>query len=379
MNLYFNARSAVLLTVLLQAVITSSLLFYRNKKNNRVSDIFLAFLILFLGLSLTDFIIGFLGIYDKYPQVTFFPFENLFLVIVLIYLFSISVLQIEKPKNIAKHLILPVAYFVFHFVVFLLPTEDKQNWLSKYYFPFIAYIETLLFYLLSVYYFLTIFQKLNQHGRLSSDLFSGIETSKINWLNYFLIGFVTYLSIDFSLSVVSELFNFNFEQQYYKYIIRALLTSFLCIAGYNFKENISIPNIEFERETFAGKEKLLTDSDLEKEKQKIVVYFSIHKPYINSELTLSELADGLKMNSNTLSFIINNAFHQNFNDFVNKYRVDELIEKLKNPANVNFTILSMAFDSGFNSKTTFNRVFKKVTSKNPREFLADLQATNKLS
>ena len=106
MNLYFNPRSAILLAVFVQAVVTAFLVLQRRQKSNTQSDKFLSALLFFLGFSLTDFVIGFLGFYDKFPRLTFFPFENLFAITALLYLFCLSLLQNDKPskKAVQKHL-----------------------------------------------------------------------------------------------------------------------------------------------------------------------------------------------------------------------------------------------------------------------------------
>lgn len=379
MNLYFNPRSAILLAIFIQAVVTAFLLFQRGLKSNKQPDKFLSALIFFLGLSLTDFVIGFLGFYERYPNLTFFPFENLFLITSLTYLFCLSLLQNDKPENkiIAKHLFIPTIYFISHFIIFLLPNSTKQRILSDLYFPFFVYIESLLFYVLSAYYFVHIINVLKRHTRIANQAYPQVNPAILNWLRYFIIGFIIYLTIDFILSASSVLFYFNFEQQYWKYIVRALLTCFLCLAGYNFDEKVSFPNIEFERPEPESEQKneLLSEKELQEIKEKIVSIFQKDKPFLDPELNLNQLSKQIGISSNVLSFLINKGFEKNFNDFINGYRVNAVIEKMKKPANSNFTLLSMAFDCGFNSKTTFNRVFKKVTQKSPKEFWEEIKAT----
>ena len=359
---------------------TTSLLLHRGVKSNKQSDKFLSALIFFLGLSLTDFVIGFLGVYDRYPKIIFFPFENLFLIIALIYLFCLSLLKNDKPSNniIAKHLFIPTIYFVSHFIIFLLPNSTKQKILTDFYFPFFVYIESLLFYVLSANYFVYIIIILKKHTQIANQAYSQVNPLILNWLRYFVIGFIIYLTIDFLLSASAVLFDFNFEQQYWKYIVRALLTSFLCIAGYNFDEKVSLPNIEFEKPEIENEQKyeLLSEKELLGIKEKILSIFEKDKPYLEPELDLDQLSNQLGISSNILSYVINKGFEKNFNDFINNYRVNEVIEKMKNPANVNFTLLSIAFDCGFNSKTTFNRVFKKFTQKSPKEFWGEIRATS---
>ncbi|QKZ13219.1 helix-turn-helix domain-containing protein [Spirosoma sp. KUDC1026] len=100
----------------------------------------------------------------------------------------------------------------------------------------------------------------------------------------------------------------------------------------------------------------------------IETYMDQQKPYTNPNLTIHELAAGLKMPSHLLSRVINEGFGKNFFDFVNQYRVDELKRRMNDPHARGFTLLSLAFDVGFNSKTAFNRAFKKLTHQTPKEY-----------
>lgn len=90
--------------------------------------------------------------------------------------------------------------------------------------------------------------------------------------------------------------------------------------------------------------------------------------YQDAELTLRSLAETLSMQPNDLSRIINQALKKSFNDFINEYRVAEVIEKMHNPAYDKLTLIGIAMDSGFNSKSTFNRTFRDMTGKSPAEY-----------
>ena len=83
----------------------------------------------------------------------------------------------------------------------------------------------------------------------------------------------------------------------------------------------------------------------------------------------SDLADHLNTHNSLISNVINAGFQKNFNDFVNGFRVEIFKEKIINPKLQHLTLLAIAFDCGFNSKSTFNRAVKKATDKMPSEFL----------
>jgi AraC-like DNA-binding protein len=108
--------------------------------------------------------------------------------------------------------------------------------------------------------------------------------------------------------------------------------------------------------------------NLEVEVSKVTAYMDEQKPYANSKLNLVELAHHLELPPYLLSKIINNGFGKNFFDFVNGYRVEEFKRRVEDPQFRNYTLLSIAFDVGFNSKTAFNRSFKKITNQTPSSY-----------
>ena len=81
-----------------------------------------------------------------------------------------------------------------------------------------------------------------------------------------------------------------------------------------------------------------------------------------------DLAEKLGMNRGELSEVINVGAEKNFNDFVNHYRVEEVKRKLQQGEGEKYSLLAIALDCGFNSKATFNRVFKKLTGQSPSDY-----------
>ena len=93
--------------------------------------------------------------------------------------------------------------------------------------------------------------------------------------------------------------------------------------------------------------------------------------YEDPELNLRSLAEKLNVHPNELSRIINTSLKKSFNDFINEYRVAEVVWKMQDPTYDHITLQGIAYESGFNSKTTFHRSFKEMTGKSPAEYKAN--------
>ena len=102
--------------------------------------------------------------------------------------------------------------------------------------------------------------------------------------------------------------------------------------------------------------------------QKINTFVEREKPYVNSRLTIEELAAMLDMSKHHISQIINEAMGVNFFTYINQYRIAEFKTRLMDPAHKHLTILAIALDSGFNSKSGFNAIFKRMTGQTPGEY-----------
>jgi AraC-like DNA-binding protein len=93
------------------------------------------------------------------------------------------------------------------------------------------------------------------------------------------------------------------------------------------------------------------------------------QPYLDPKLNLSDLAEMIQCSPNQLSQLLNEDIGKNFYDYVNEYRLRYFRELNRDPKNKQFTLLSLAYESGFNSKTTFNNFFKKSLGITPSEYL----------
>ncbi|WP_282081104.1 AraC family transcriptional regulator [Aquimarina algiphila] len=120
--------------------------------------------------------------------------------------------------------------------------------------------------------------------------------------------------------------------------------------------------------THAYQNSSLTQEDREKYLQKILDYMEKEKPYLNFEIKQSDLAKELSMSVHQFSEVLNVCLKKNFNNFINLYRINEAKSLMKKNKYENYKILAIAYDAGFNSKTSFNRAFKQLVGKTPSEY-----------
>lgn len=104
----------------------------------------------------------------------------------------------------------------------------------------------------------------------------------------------------------------------------------------------------------------------------LLKYMEKEKPYLKADLSLQELADSLGISRHHLSALINQRHNINFFEFVNNYRVKEFILQIQDPDKQHYKMLSIAYDSGFNSKASFNRIFKQITGQTPSDYRKQL-------
>jgi AraC-like DNA-binding protein len=103
-------------------------------------------------------------------------------------------------------------------------------------------------------------------------------------------------------------------------------------------------------------------------KMEILKYMEQEKPYLERELSIGDLAKHLRTSRHYITEVINYHMGKNFYYFINEYRVEEVKRRLLDPRYRNLTILAIAYDAGFNSKSAFNTIFKDMTGMTPTEY-----------
>jgi len=258
-------------------------------------------------------------------------------------------------------LITPIFY-----LILLINSEDSKT--IGILADFVAILHNLPF--IAIIYF-----KIKKYQKRIENISSNTENIDLQWLSKLsLLLFGTIV-----ITVGYELFNM-FVYKLQQHLAMDLLFLFITystfyqvlrqkeIYPYSKKEREELLSVELEDEEKTEKKKLIPDNEFENLKQKLIFFMETEKPYLDGELNLSKLSGFININAHQLSYLLNNGFGENFFQFVNKYRVARAKELLTDDSYKKISIIGIAFDSGFNSKTSFNTIFKKITSETPSEF-----------
>lgn len=137
-----------------------------------------------------------------------------------------------------------------------------------------------------------------------------------------------------------------------------------------FQQQLFPPKLFSTKKGAKKSKKALLDKEATAQYQKkLLSYIEEEAPYLNSDLSLRSMAEHLDLHPNQLSWLLNECLGKNFSEFINHYRVETFKRLAKEPANAHITLLGLAYESGFNSKTVFNTYFKKETGLTPKQFL----------
>lgn len=372
---FLNIRSILIFICILQGLIFAGMLVNRGLKQKTKADLWLALLLVVLSASLITPFIGFANVYDLNQWLTYFPFSINYLPPVLVWFYVLSLTN-SHWKLTRKDLLclVPTAlYLVFRFTIFF-QSEAWKGWFDKeYYRPFagpLVFVTELAWSVLLLYWSIRHYRKYRQW---LEENFSDIEKLKFDWLRNFLYIFSAILLLgalfDFTNSF---LFRLSYIQYFYFEVVLALSTYYLAVAGYLRSKTIDLTFSSISEKAVESRRSLLSDKELDRLKQKLTAVMINERPYLEPTITLTDLTRIMGVNSNVLSHAINQGFDKNFNDFINEYRINEVKSKLRDADES--TLLGIAFDSGFNSKATFNRAFKKFTGVSPKEYQEKLTA-----
>ena len=244
-----------------------------------------------------------------------------------------------------------------------------------------AYFFNKIYYLLVVislfiYWVFSIRLILN-HRKIIPFYFSNYtRKNTLSWLIFVVLLFLFLFVADFFMSSLIRLFNVEFFSNLSISTNLTIFTFIILFFGINqtviFKKEELVANNEKPEEQGKYKRSSLKEEQIEEINQKVSSYLTTKKPYLNTEFSFQMMVEDLGISRHILSQVINAGQNKNFYQLINEFRVKEVKEKLNDQKYKNLTILGVAFECGFNSKTTFNRIFKDETGMTPSNYIKNL-------
>lgn len=385
----FSLYSCLPLIFFFHIVVYSLLFYIRGIKQDQYADKLMGSFLLVAALLIIPFMVGFAGWYDNQPyrDILFFvPFVHSLAIGPLLYFYVKAIFNRElKIRGWQWLHFAPAALYalvnisfslldVLYFENYNLTNEYEDPDFASWY-TYLSIVSVLVYLFLSIKYY-------RQYKRFTVITTSFADQVNLKWLQNFLYAFAL-LSV---MPIVNAtLSNFEFFEKlryfgpWYYYVAFAVVVYYIAIHAYHLA-SVSLNKVMFEpqllhaideeiNEQNIKNNSSLSDEKLNTIKKELATLMETQLLFERPDLTLTEVAKKLNTNSVVLSKVVNQHFGLNFNDYINQYRVNAVIKRLELPQYKNQTLLAVAFDSGFNSKATFNRAFKKFTSKNPKEFL----------
>lgn len=223
----------------------------------------------------------------------------------------------------------------------------------------------------AIIYIFFIIRAIYKYKKQMPSNFSNFEDINLNWLIVLLVFYLTISTLQESLGYIDNLF-YDPEARILYNLFMISTLAFIGISGLRQKE-IFTREIVIENKSEAVKyEKSALKDDVRKELiLKLKKHLEEDKPYLNNDLKLDDIAKKLETNRQYLSQIINETYDQNFFTLINSYRVNEVKKLFFNKKHKQLSIMGVANLVGFNSKSTFNTLFKKFTGKTPSQFIAE--------
>lgn len=398
MNTQLNLYAVVLLFAFVQGMFYAVQFAWRGYREERISDYFMAGLLVAMCITNLYSMLGFMGIHVLGQELWFFPHSTTWLVGPFMYYYLKTQINVQYTFKWAdfKHFLPYGLYFSYHLAIFLTGPTNIDWWNAKVHGPLmIGQIESICENVSLVVYAIATLRLYRRYRLWLPTERSDVEAVLLGWYKHFLTLLISGIVVATVFFVAGFFIQLTYQQDW---ILRAIVAFIICYLSFSAfvqtqprqlvfdEKKIDLPvtspilaaqshvdqtelSPSTESKPTEKTEPKLTPAELQQWCDRVTAIMESEKLYLNPELTLSELAEKMNSHNALISNIINAGFKKNFNDFVNSYRVAMFQEKVNSPKLSHYTLLALAFECGFNSKSTFNRAVKKITGQLPSAFV----------
>lgn len=283
----------------------------------------------------------------------------------------IYVRAVSNPDIVVKpsswHFLMPLLYFSF-LTYGLIARVTTDEAIANHPVVFVVYMFFQFFIVVQLPYYLIQSMKLvRQYQKRLKDEYSNIDKISLNWLHYLLSAFAFFYAVWILLSAGDLLIIKNYMPDFSVNLVTLLLAIFIYSIGYYTLLRPELFQVKLQRRSEVMSVPL-DIAELEEHKSKIIHIIENKKIHLNQKLTVKDLAKELGITAKATSRMINSGFGKSFYDLINSYRIEEVKRNLVDGQNQHLTIEGIALNSGFNSSSTFNRLFKSQTGQTPKAF-----------
>ena len=380
------------------ALLTVYVLLFKQNALRAYADYLLSAYFVFISFNAAIYLLIYYGLIVNVPHLYKTAAPINFIIPPLAYFYVRAVLYNEKRIAIIDiwHFLPFLLFFINHLPFYLIPIAEKktivqavtdnldltyqyQAGLLPESYTFVIRLIQSFIYLIFQWKLIVKFKKQNEIFEIEHQIKMVLKWLKIfTWVTtvYFLAFIFLSLFVILNISVFNNWGAINFIpgallSSSFFVMSTYLLTHPGILAGLPFvkyrETNSILSNDEVNKIAFI-------EEDYSKEIENISNYFNINKPYLNSNLTLSQVSVALNIPIRELSYILNNYFNQRFTDFVNAYRLKFITDKFNESYLDNFTIESVALEAGFATKSGFYKSFKKFYKTTPTEYFLKINS-----
>ncbi len=351
-----------------------SFIILRYKKGNKTTTRWLAALIGVLSLFVAILVMNVTHFYLKFPHLirSLTPLYFALGPFLFFYVKALTNERLSLKKSYWFHFFPFALQIIYNIPFYLKSAEFKINFYRYFLIhPDRGYqVSMLLKFVHPFIYLLWTIGLLKRHSAEIKESFASLEKVKLDWLRGLVIAVASALAAYFMFALL-RMYTYNevflIELRKIFYVSGSVLIYFLGYKGFTqpdiLLEKGKKTSVKYSHSTLAQEQASKYQRDL-------LSFMESEKPHLESDLTIKSLAARVRIPYFHLSQVINERLHQNFFDFINRYRVEEAKTMLnRNKKRRKVTILFIAYECGFNSKPSFNRAFKKHTGMTPSQFL----------
>lgn len=348
----------VTICAVLNGFVFAFLLF--EKRENKQANRFLSLMILSMCLTLTPLVLN-KSVWNTYQWLAWLPFSLSYWVGPSFYFYIKTLTEGHRFRKKDLWHFTPIVLNYLH-STYHAALVNANPW------PWFHHVAELLesaAILSIVIYLIMSFKLIKPYRKSLLDTVSNTERIDLKWVSHiiYIIGGVCLLLALYLIAGTFTGGRYTLEEwddpRAFLLLVYAGILYWISISGFRQAQIHRIPVLEIEGE------EVEKPSDFVEKLDEII---RNQKLYKNPELSLTELSRAADISERAISNTINQELHKNFYQLINEYRVEEIKGLLQDPSNDHLKILSLAIDAGFNSKASFNRVFKQLTGQTPKEF-----------